>query len=52
MPLRFYNTLSQQVEDFSPAHDNTVRMYNLRPHSLLLRPHRQFPDFHLRRHPA
>jgi len=31
MPLRFYNTLSQQVEDFSPAHDNTVRMYTCGP---------------------
>jgi cysteinyl-tRNA synthetase len=31
MPLRFYNTLSQQLEDFSPAHDNTVRMYTCGP---------------------
>jgi cysteinyl-tRNA synthetase len=31
MPLRFYNTLSQQVEDFSPARDNTVRMYTCGP---------------------
>jgi cysteinyl-tRNA synthetase len=31
MPLRFYNTLSQQVEDFAPAHDNTVRMYTCGP---------------------
>jgi cysteinyl-tRNA synthetase len=31
MALRFYNTLSQQVEDFSPAHDNTVRMYTCGP---------------------
>ncbi len=31
MPLRFYNTLSQQVEDFSPAQDNTVRMYTCGP---------------------
>src|SRR5580698_5747740 len=31
MPLRFYNTLSQQVEEFSPAHDNTVRMYTCGP---------------------
>jgi len=27
MPIRFYNTLTQKVEDFAPAHDNTVRMY-------------------------
>ncbi len=31
MPLRFYNTLSQQVEEFSPARDNTVRMYTCGP---------------------
>jgi cysteinyl-tRNA synthetase len=31
MPLRFYNTLSQQVEDFAPASDNTVRMYTCGP---------------------
>jgi cysteinyl-tRNA synthetase len=31
MPLRFYNTLSQQVEDFSPISDNTVRMYTCGP---------------------
>jgi cysteinyl-tRNA synthetase len=31
MPLRFYNTLSQQVEDFFPARDNTVRMYTCGP---------------------
>ena len=31
MPLRFYNTLSQQVEDFSPASGNTVRMYTCGP---------------------
>ena len=31
MSLRFYNTLSQQVEDFSPARDNTVRMYTCGP---------------------
>jgi cysteinyl-tRNA synthetase len=31
MPLRFYNTLSQQVEDFSPASANTVRMYTCGP---------------------
>jgi cysteinyl-tRNA synthetase len=31
MPLRFYNTLSQQVEDFAPARDNTVRMYTCGP---------------------
>ncbi len=27
MPIRFYNTLTQKVEDFSPASGNTVRMY-------------------------
>src|SRR6202163_1663537 len=27
MALRFYNTLTQQVEPFTTLHDNTVRMY-------------------------
>ena len=31
MALRFYNTLTQQVEEFSPARDNTVRMYTCGP---------------------
>jgi len=31
MSLRFYNTLSQKVEDFAPAADNTVRMYSCGP---------------------
>ena len=31
MPLRFYNTLTQEVEDFAPARDNTVRMYTCGP---------------------
>ena len=31
MALRFYNTLSQQVEPFSPLHDNVVRMYTCGP---------------------
>src|ERR1044071_2723036 len=31
MPLRFYNTLTQQLEEFTPAHDNTVRMYTCGP---------------------
>ena len=31
MPLRFYNTLTQQVEEFQPARDNTVRMYTCGP---------------------
>ena len=31
MALRFYNTLSQKVEDFAPAADNTVRMYSCGP---------------------
>src|SRR5580700_406946 len=31
MPLRFYNTLSQQVEEFSAAQGNTVRMYTCGP---------------------
>jgi cysteinyl-tRNA synthetase len=31
MALRFHNTLSQQVEDFAPLHDNTVRMYTCGP---------------------
>src|SRR5512138_3147749 len=31
MALRFYNTLTQQTEPFSPARDNTVRMYTCGP---------------------
>src|SRR6185312_2298504 len=31
MPLRFYNTLSQKVEEFAPALANTVRMYTCGP---------------------
>src|ERR1700678_722274 len=31
MPLRFYNTLSQHVEEFLPAQANTVRMYTCGP---------------------
>jgi cysteinyl-tRNA synthetase len=31
MALRFYNTLSQRVEEFQPARDNTVRMYTCGP---------------------
>src|SRR5437762_2137264 len=31
MPLRFYNTLTQQVELFAPLADNTVRMYTCGP---------------------
>jgi len=31
MALRFYNTLSQRVEEFSPERDNTVRMYTCGP---------------------
>jgi cysteinyl-tRNA synthetase len=31
MALRFHNTLSQQSEEFTPAHDNTVRMYTCGP---------------------
>ncbi len=31
MALRFYNTLSQQLEEFAPARDNTVRMYTCGP---------------------
>ena len=31
MPLRLYNTLTQQVEDFTPASENTVRMYTCGP---------------------
>jgi cysteinyl-tRNA synthetase len=31
MPLRFHNTLSQQMEEFSPAQGNTVRMYTCGP---------------------
>ncbi|MGD0498759.1 MAG: cysteine--tRNA ligase [Bryobacteraceae bacterium] len=31
MALRFYNTLTQQVQEFAPARDNTVRMYSCGP---------------------
>jgi len=31
MALRFYNTLTQQVEPFAPLRDNTVRMYTCGP---------------------
>jgi cysteinyl-tRNA synthetase len=31
MALRFYNTLTQQVQEFAPALDNTVRMYTCGP---------------------
>jgi len=31
MPLRFYNTLSQQTADFAPERGNTVRMYTCGP---------------------
>ena len=31
MGLRFYNTLTQQVEDFVPIHGNEVRMYTCGP---------------------
>ena len=31
MPLRLFNTLSNQVEDFRPAEDALVRMYSCGP---------------------
>jgi len=31
MALRFYNTLTQQVEEFHPLHDHEVRMYTCGP---------------------
>jgi cysteinyl-tRNA synthetase len=31
MSLRFYNTLTQEVENFSPLEDNVVRMYSCGP---------------------
>jgi cysteinyl-tRNA synthetase len=31
MSLRFYNTLTQRVENFSPLEDNVVRMYSCGP---------------------
>jgi cysteinyl-tRNA synthetase len=31
MALRFYNTLTQQLENFVPLHDNVVRMYTCGP---------------------
>src|SRR6476619_5491423 len=31
MSLRFYNTLSQKLEEFTPLHDNVVRIYTCGP---------------------
>jgi len=31
MALRFYNTLTQEMEEFHPLHDKTVRMYTCGP---------------------
>src|ERR1051326_7797329 len=31
MSLRFYNTLTQKLEEFTPLHDNVVRMYTCGP---------------------
>ena len=31
MPIRLYNTLSRQIEDFKPLEGNTVRMYTCGP---------------------
>ncbi|MEZ5400834.1 MAG: cysteine--tRNA ligase [Bryobacteraceae bacterium] len=31
MPIRFFNTLSQKVEEFQPREDNIVRMYTCGP---------------------
>ena len=31
MALRFYNTLTQEVQPFAPLHDNEVRMYTCGP---------------------
>jgi len=31
MALRFHNTLTQRIEEFTPAHDNVVRMYTCGP---------------------
>jgi len=31
MPLTLYNTLTNKVEEFAPASDNTVRMYDCGP---------------------
>src|SRR6476620_2155802 len=31
MSLRFYNTLTQKLEEFKPLHDNVVRMYTCGP---------------------
>src|SRR3954447_7307842 len=31
MPVRLYNTLTQELEEFQPARDNTVRMYTCGP---------------------
>ena len=52
MALRFYNTLTQQVEPFAPLDDNTVRMYTCGPTVYNLRAYRQLADLHFRGHPA
>ena len=52
MALRFYNTLSQQVEDFAPARDNTVRMYTCGPTVYDFAHIGNFRTFTFRRHPA
>ena len=31
MPLKLYNTLTNKVEEFAPAQDNTVRLYDCGP---------------------
>src|SRR5438045_8534981 len=31
MSLRYYNTLTQKLEEFTPLHDNVVRMYTCGP---------------------
>ncbi|RPI15468.1 MAG: cysteine--tRNA ligase, partial [Acidobacteriales bacterium] len=31
MPVRFYNTLTQRIEDFAPMDGETVRMYTCGP---------------------
>ena len=31
MPIRLYNTLTRQIEEFKPLEDNTVRMYTCGP---------------------
>ena len=52
MPLRFYNTLTQQADGIRPAARQYRPHVHLRPHGLRFRAHRQLPHFHVRGYPA